>query len=169
MLLVEPDEALSTIPFQALVDSQEHYLVVEHPIAYLTALRYLGTATNDPPINPAMKALVVANDAENREAGVRALPDAIAEAEGVAGRFSQALLLTNSDASLNAVRAALPQADLRAKMVLQVHDELVFEIPEAERSVAGALVKREMEGVAHLGVPLVVTIGAGRNWIDAKA
>ena len=66
------------------------------------------------------------------------------------------------------IHAALEQADLRAKMVLQVHDELVFEIPESERSVAGALVKREMEGVASLRVPLVVTIGAGKNWIDAK-
>ena len=53
-------------------------------------------------------------------------------------------------------------------MVLQVHDELVFEIPENERTDAGALVKREMEGVAILRVPLLVTIGAGKNWIDAK-
>ena len=66
------------------------------------------------------------------------------------------------------IHAALPQAELRSKMVLQVHDELVFEIPEGERSVAGALVKREMEGVASLRVPLVVSTGAGKNWIDAK-
>ena len=66
------------------------------------------------------------------------------------------------------IHAALEQADLRAKMVLQVHDELVFEIPDAERTVAGALEKREMEGVASLRVPLLVTVGAGRNWIDAK-
>ena len=66
------------------------------------------------------------------------------------------------------IHAAIQQAHLAAKMVLQVHDELVFEIPEAERTVAGALVKREMEGVAILRVPLVVTVGAGKNWIDAK-
>jgi DNA polymerase I len=66
------------------------------------------------------------------------------------------------------IHAALDQADLRAKMLLQVHDELVFEIPEAERAVAAALVKREMEGVASLRVPLVVSVGAGKNWIDAK-
>jgi len=66
------------------------------------------------------------------------------------------------------IHAALTAAGLGAKMLLQVHDELVFEIPEAERSVAGALVKREMEGVANLRVPLVVSIGAGKNWIDAK-
>ncbi len=66
------------------------------------------------------------------------------------------------------IHAALKEAGLGAKMLLQVHDELVFEIPEGERSVAGALVKREMEGVADLRVPLVVSIGAGKNWIDAK-
>jgi len=66
------------------------------------------------------------------------------------------------------IHAALKQASLKSRMLLQVHDELVLEIPEAERSVAGDLVKREMEGVASLRVPLVVTIGAGKNWIDAK-
>ncbi len=48
------------------------------------------------------------------------------------------------------IHAALKQANLKSRMLLQVHDELVFEIPEVERSVAGALVKREMEGVASL-------------------
>jgi DNA polymerase-1 len=67
------------------------------------------------------------------------------------------------------IHAALKQANLRTKMLLQVHDELVFETPEHERSDAAALVKREMEGVANLRVPLVVTIGAGKNWIDAKS
>jgi DNA polymerase-1 len=66
------------------------------------------------------------------------------------------------------IHAALREAKLGAKMLLQVHDELVLEIPEAERPVAGGLVKREMEGVASLRVPLLVTIGAGKNWIDAK-
>ena len=66
------------------------------------------------------------------------------------------------------IHAALTTAGLGTKILLQVHDELVFEIPEAERSVAGALVKREMEGVANLRVPLVVSIGAGKNWIEAK-
>jgi len=49
-----------------------------------------------------------------------------------------------------------------------VHDELVFEVREEERAIAGGLVKREMEGVTRLRVPLVVSIGAGKNWVDAK-
>ncbi len=66
------------------------------------------------------------------------------------------------------IHAALKAGNLRTKMLLQVHDELVFEVPEGEQTDAGALVKREMEGVISLRVPLVVTIGAGKNWIDAK-
>jgi DNA polymerase-1 len=66
------------------------------------------------------------------------------------------------------IHAALPAAGLKTRMLLQVHDELVFEVPEGERAAAAALVKREMEGVTQLGVPLVVTIGAGKNWVDAK-
>jgi len=60
------------------------------------------------------------------------------------------------------------QAGLDARMVLQVHDELVFEVAEHDHDPAGGLVKREMEGVGELRVPLVVSVGAGKNWIDAK-
>jgi len=66
------------------------------------------------------------------------------------------------------IHAALKRERLGTRMLLQVHDELVFEVPESERAVAEALVKREMEGVARLAVPLVVSVGAGKNWIDAK-
>ncbi|MGE5802706.1 MAG: DNA polymerase, partial [Gemmatimonadota bacterium] len=66
------------------------------------------------------------------------------------------------------IHAALRREGLGTRMLLQVHDELVFEVPESERAVAEDLVKREMEGVASLAVPLVVSVGAGRNWIDAK-
>jgi DNA polymerase-1 len=66
------------------------------------------------------------------------------------------------------IHRALASEGLAGRMVLQVHDELVFEVPEAEQAVAATLVKREMEGVADLRVPLVVSIGAGKNWTDAK-
>ena len=66
------------------------------------------------------------------------------------------------------IHAALQQSGLDAKMLLQVHDELVLEVAADQNADAGALVKREMEGVAELRVPLVVTVGAGKNWLDAK-
>jgi DNA polymerase-1 len=58
---------------------------------------------------------------------------------------------------------------LTTRMLLQVHDELVFEVPEREIDAATALVKRHMESAATLDVPLVVTIGVGKNWVAAKA
>jgi DNA polymerase I len=66
------------------------------------------------------------------------------------------------------IHAALRAAHLATRMVLQVHDELVFEVPEGERAAAADVVKREMEGVTQLRVPLVVSIGTGTNWVDAK-
>jgi DNA polymerase-1 len=55
----------------------------------------------------------------------------------------------------------------RAAMIMQVHDELVFEVPESETEGVMALVKREMEGDMKLRVPLKVEIHAGRNWDEA--
>ena len=53
-------------------------------------------------------------------------------------------------------------------MLLQVHDELVFEAPEGEVESLCSLVKSEMEGVHRLDVPLIVDVGVGSNWRDAK-
>jgi len=55
-----------------------------------------------------------------------------------------------------------------AKMLLQVHDELVFEAPPEEIAELRTLVKTEMESVKKLAVPLVVDVGVGDNWRDAK-
>ena len=65
------------------------------------------------------------------------------------------------------LQAALDAEGLRARMLLQVHDELVFEVPEAEVADTGAVVTRVMEGAARLDVPLTVDIGTGPSWADA--
>ena len=62
---------------------------------------------------------------------------------------------------------ALRDADLSARMLLQVHDELIFEVPEAQVDATQALVKEVMENAATLDVPLVVDAGAGDNWDEA--
>jgi DNA polymerase-1 len=66
------------------------------------------------------------------------------------------------------IHDALAQRRLRSRMLLQVHDELVFEVPAAELDAMRALVREHMEGAAALQVPLVVDIGVGPNWLDAK-
>jgi DNA polymerase-1 len=55
----------------------------------------------------------------------------------------------------------------KSKMLLQVHDELVFEVPDDELNALRAMVKEEMEGVHKLKVPLVVDIHTGKNWDEA--
>jgi DNA polymerase-1 len=52
-------------------------------------------------------------------------------------------------------------------MLLQVHDELVFEVPEAQVENTIRVVKRTMEAAAALSVPLVCETGVGRNWAEA--
>ena len=54
-------------------------------------------------------------------------------------------------------------------MLLQVHDELLFEVPEAEVADLAAIVKREMEGAYDLRVPLLADVKAGANWRDMDA
>ena len=64
------------------------------------------------------------------------------------------------------IDARLKKEKLAAKMILQVHDELLFELPVKEKSKLEKLVKEEMENVHKLAVPLVVEIGTGPNWRD---
>ena len=66
------------------------------------------------------------------------------------------------------IDAALAAGGHQTAMLLQVHDELVFECPPEELDAVSRMVKREMEGVCQLTVPLVVDIGTGDNWRDAK-
>jgi DNA polymerase-1 len=65
------------------------------------------------------------------------------------------------------IDAALREAGLRSRMLLQVHDELVFEVAPGERAALEELVRREMGGAYPLAVPLEVTVGVGADWNSA--
>jgi len=62
----------------------------------------------------------------------------------------------------------LAERKLKTRMVLQVHDELLFEVPLAEIDEVATLVRAEMEGVVQLKVPLVADLAFGPNWRDLK-
>jgi DNA polymerase I len=66
------------------------------------------------------------------------------------------------------VHRALIKEGLETKMLMQVHDELLFEGPKSEIEQATAIIKREMESAANLDVPLIVEVGTGKNWMAAK-
>jgi len=65
------------------------------------------------------------------------------------------------------IARSLKEKDLLSSMIMQVHDELVFEVPEGERHDVIDLVRNKMEGVVALKVPLIVEIYAGKNWDEA--
>ncbi len=69
--------------------------------------------------------------------------------------------------SMVAVQAALDQAHKQTQVIMQVHDELVFEVPEAELDWVRTEVPRIMAGVAQLQVPLLAEVGVGPNWEQA--
>lgn len=65
------------------------------------------------------------------------------------------------------VARRLVDEGLQTRMLLQVHDELVFDVPHAELESVTALVTEEMEGAVDISVPLLVEIGSGNNWREA--
>ena len=65
------------------------------------------------------------------------------------------------------IQKKLEEKNLKTKMLLQVHDELVFESPENEVETASKLIKTEMESAIETQVPLLVEVGVGDNWLEA--
>ena len=109
-------------------------------------------------------------------------PDEILFAATRSGISTKEALQRLKDAGLNSVQGtaadliklamvkvdrALKAAGLKTKMILQIHDELLFDVPKDEVEQVKALVKREMEGAMSLGVPLEVSVGVGANWLEA--
>ena len=65
------------------------------------------------------------------------------------------------------IDAELEEKQMKTKMLLQVHDELLFESPNSEVETAKALIKKEMESAFETKVPLLVEVGEGNNWLEA--
>ncbi|AFU00472.1 DNA polymerase I [Nocardia brasiliensis] len=65
------------------------------------------------------------------------------------------------------VHKAIQEAGLRSRMLLQIHDELLFEVAEGEKETLEALAKAQMSAAIHLSVPLDVSVGTGRSWDSA--
>src|SRR5690606_20020542 len=70
-------------------------------------------------------------------------------------------------AMINVARE-LKKAGLKTQMIMQVHDELLFEVPDTDTHAAAEIINREMESAAALDIPLIVELGIGTNWMDTK-
>jgi DNA polymerase-1 len=62
----------------------------------------------------------------------------------------------------------LKSSNMKSKMIMQVHDELVFEAPKSELIELGKMVREKMEHAIDFPVPLEVNIGVGKNWLDLE-
>ena len=101
-------------------------------------------------------------DSDSRNATVRAAAERDAINTPIQGSAADLIKI-----AMVRVDRALKERRLRAKMVLQIHDELVFDVPEEEVDEVVELARREMTGAYDFGVPLEVGVGVGHSWLDA--
>jgi DNA polymerase-1 len=99
----------------------------------------------------------------DRNFNVRAFGERLAQNSPLQGSAADLIKI-----AMIRIHRALAEGGLRARMLLQVHDELVLESPPEEVERVRDLVRTHMEGAAALSVPLVVDVGVGPNWVDAK-
>ena len=65
------------------------------------------------------------------------------------------------------IHRRLKEENLQAQMIMQVHDELNFNVPEAEVERVREIVVSEMQNAVHLSIPLIAECGVGKNWLEA--
>ena len=102
-------------------------------------------------------------DIESRNANARGFAERTAVNTPLQGTAADLIKL-----AMIALDRKLTERSLKTRMVLQVHDELLFDVPQAETEEVAKLVREEMEGVIKLNVPLVADLGFGPNWRDLK-
>jgi DNA polymerase-1 len=100
---------------------------------------------------------------KDRNFNVRAYGERLAQNSPLQGSAADLIKL-----AMSAIHRTLAAERLSSRMLLQVHDELVFEVPGPELDRMSVLVRDCMESAADLRVPLVVDLGTGPNWLDAK-
>lgn len=98
----------------------------------------------------------------SKNANIRLMAERMARNTPIQGSAADILKL-----AMISIYNKLKQDKLNARMIMTVHDELVFEVPEEELEELKRLVKVEMEGVYKLEVPLIVDVGVGKNWAEA--
>jgi DNA polymerase-1 len=102
-------------------------------------------------------------DIESRNANARGFAERTAVNTPLQGTAADLIKL-----AMIALDRKLSERNLKTRMVLQVHDELLFDVPNEETEEVEKLVRAEMEGVVKLRVPLVADLGFGPNWRDLK-
>ncbi len=101
-------------------------------------------------------------DIESSNGGIRQIAERMAFNTVFQGTAADIIKIAMID-----IHAKLPKVSPESRMILQVHDELLFEAPDAEAEKVAAFAKERMEGALDLDVPLVVDVGIAKNWAEA--
>lgn len=101
-------------------------------------------------------------DINSKNATIRALAERNAVNAPIQGTSADIIKI-----AMVAIDKRLSEANLRSRMVLQIHDELLFEVPASELDVLRKIVVEEMENVLTLSIPLTVECNYGKNWLEA--
>lgn len=101
-------------------------------------------------------------DINSRNGVVRGLAERNAINAPIQGSAADIIKLAMID-----IFAELHKLELQSRMILQVHDELIFDVPEEEVEVLANLIKEKMENTLKISVPLTVEVGMGQNWLEA--
>ena len=107
-------------------------------------------------------------DVTSKNGQVRQAAERVAVNMPIQGTAADILKRAMLDAQRALDARPATSAGLRSRMILTVHDELLFEVPREEAGEVAALMKAIMEGAAALAVPLTVDVGIGENWNEAK-
>jgi len=99
----------------------------------------------------------------DRNFNIRAFGERLAQNSPIQGSAADLIKV-----AMIKIQQAFTSRGLESRMLLQVHDELVFEVPGPELAEVQSLVQEQMEHAADLSVPLVVDIGTGENWLETK-
>jgi DNA polymerase-1 len=180
--LVSPDQrrAAKVINFGILYGMGPQRLAQELGIPIAQAQRYIGNYFDR---YAGVRSFMDRVLEEGRERGYvktilgrrRAVPELRSTERGVAQAAERVATNTPIQGSaadiiklaMVAVDRRLAQLRLRAALLLQVHDELLLEVHEADRQATGEVLREEMEGALPLSIPLRVDIGFGRSWAEA--
>lgn len=124
-----------------------------HTIAFVQKHKYVTTIRNRRRYIP---------EIDSKNANIRQNAERMAINTTIQGSAADLIKL----AMIN-IQKKFDRENLRTKMILQVHDELVFEVIANELERVDQLVKKEMEGAIKLHVPIKVDVGVGKNWLEA--
>jgi len=159
-LVIEADGWLARVPFEALIDSNNRYLIERAAIVHSLGQNADASLHDDVPISPDLHALILASTAASQDAGLVPLPDVATEADAVARDFHSSTVLKASEATVKSVEQKLPEAGIfhftGHSVASQNGAALLLQAADSERGSLGLLTADKVRGLNPRNLELAV-------------